>query len=146
MKKIMTFVIALCLMASLSAFAGDDKAKAASSQKMEKAKEVTVIGIVTDPMCAKSGNKEKMANADCAKRCAKDGKYALVNDKDGSVWEIENNDAVKGHEGHHVKVMGHANAEKKSFHISSLSMDTSNMGKGEMKSDMKDMKHEEKKK
>ena len=134
MKKIMTLVVAMCLMASMSAFAHDKK-------KMD-IKEVAVMGIVTDPMCAKSGDKAKMMDADCTKRCAKDGKLALVNDKDGKVWAIENSDAVKGHEGHHVKVMGHPNAEKMSFHVTSVSMETGNMGKGEMKHDMK---HEEKK-
>ena len=138
-------VVAMCLMASMSAFAHDEK-KAGTAKKMDNAKEVTVVGIITDPMCAKSGDKEKMANADCAKRCAKDGKMALVNDKDGKVWAIENSDAVKGHEGHHVKVMGHPNTKKMSFHVMSVSMETGNMGKGDMKHDMKDMKHEEMKK
>lgn len=132
MKKIMTLVMAMGLMASMSAFAGDDK-----KMQKSKAKEITATGIVTDPMCAKSGDKAKMTNSDCAKRCAKDGKFAFVNDKDGSVWAIENSDAVKGHEGHHVKVMGHPNAEAKSIHISSVSMDTGNMGKGEMKKEEK---------
>ena len=142
MKKIMTMMMAMCLFASMSVFAHDDK-KADATKKMDSAKEVTVTGIVTDPMCAKSGDKAKMSNADCAKRCAKDGKLALVNDKDGKVWAIENGDAVKGHEGHHVKVMGHPNAEMMSFHVTSVSMDTDNMGKGEMKHDMK---HEDVKK
>jgi uncharacterized protein YxeA len=145
MKKIMTLLVALCLVVTMSAFALEDK-KAAGSKKMEKAKEVAVTGIVTDPMCAKSGDKAKMTNEDCAKKCAsKDGKLAFVNDKDGSVWAIENSDAVKGHEGHHVKLMGHPNAEAKTFHVASVSMETGNMGKGEMKHDMKDMKKEEKK-
>jgi hypothetical protein len=39
-------------------------------------------------------------------------------------------------------VVGHANAEKMTFHVASLTMDASNMGKGEMKHDVK---HEEKK-
>ena len=140
MKKMLMIALALCLIASLSAFAHDDK-------KMDKAKEVTATGIVTDPMCAKSGDKAKMENSDCAKRCAKDGKLAFVNDKDGKVWEIENADAVKGHEGHHVKVMGHPNAEKGTFHVTSVSMDTGNMGKGDMKKEDKksDKKPEAKK-
>ncbi|HUS18544.1 MAG TPA: hypothetical protein VMZ25_02750, partial [Terriglobales bacterium] len=138
MKKIMTMAVAMCLTVTMSAFAHDDK-------KADKSKEITVTGIVTDPMCAKSGDKAKMSNEDCTKRCAKDGKLSLVNDKDGSVWAIENVDAVKGHEGHHVKVMGHANTEAKSFHITSVSMQAGNMGKGDMKHDMhhdKEMKKE----
>ena len=130
MKRIMLWMLALSLVASMSAFAHDDK-------KMDKAKEVTATGIVTDPMCAKSGDKAKMENSDCAKRCAKDGNLAFVNDKDGKVWAIENSDAVKGHEGHHVKMMGHANADKGTFHVTSVSMDTGNMGKGDMKKEEK---------
>jgi hypothetical protein len=143
MKKIMTLVVVMCLMATMSAFAHDDK---------KTSKDVSVTGIVTDPMCAKSGDKTKMENEDCAKRCsAKDGKLALVNDKDGSVWAIENSDAVKGHEGHRVKVIGQPNADKMTFHVTSVSAD---MGKTEMKHDMKhhdkemkdkEMKKEEKK-
>ncbi|HUQ49881.1 MAG TPA: hypothetical protein VM056_04125 [Terriglobales bacterium] len=138
MKKLMMSMLAMCLMLSMSVFAIDKKAS--GSKKMEKAKEVTVVGIVTDPMCAKSGDKTKMMDSDCAKKCAKDGKLALVNDADGKVWAIENGGAVKGHEGHHVKVTGHPNAEKMSFHVMTVSMDTSNMGKhkGEMKHDAHD--------
>ena len=139
MKKTMTLIVTLCLMASLSAFAGDDK----------KAKEITVTGVVTDPMCAKSGDKAKMENADCAKRCAaKDGKLAFVNDKDGSVWAIENSEAVKGHEGKRVKVMGIANADKMSFSVAKVVADLGTApGHHDMKHDKKhaDKKHEEKK-
>lgn len=111
MKKLMTVLLAMGLAMSVSAMASDkDK------------KEVKVTGIITDPMCAKSGDKAKMADADCAKKCAKDGKYALVNDADGSVWAIENGDAVKGHEGHHVTVSGHPNADAKSIHIMKVEM------------------------
>jgi hypothetical protein len=136
MKKIMTLLMALCLTATMSAFAHDAK------------KEVTVSGIITDPMCAKSGKKESMENGDCAKRCSsKDGKLALVNSKDGSIWAIENVDAVKGHEGKYVKVVGHANEEAKSFHVTSIAMDAT-AGKSDMKHDMhneKEMKKEDKK-
>lgn len=33
-----------------------------------------------------------------------DGKTVFVNDKDKQNWEIGNPEAVKGHEGHHVKI------------------------------------------
>lgn len=130
MKKMMIIALVLCLGVSLSAFALGDPSK-----KMEKAKEVVVTGIVTDTACAKSGDKAKMTNESCAKRCSErdGGKLAFVSDKDGSIWAIENVDAVKGQEGKHVKLMGKANVEAKSFHVASVSADTGNMGKGEMK-------------
>lgn len=133
MKKMLLIALALCLIASLSAFAHDDK-------KMDK--EVTVTGVVTDPMCAKSGDMAKMTNEDCAKRCAKDGKLSLVTEPDGKVWAIENNDAVKGHEGHKVKVTGNANAEKMTFHVKSVSMEA---GAAPGHHDHDKMKKEEKK-
>ena len=137
MKKMMWLVVAMCLMVSMLAFAGDEK----KADKKAKAGDVTVTGIVTDPMCAKSGDKAKMSNEDCAKKCSsKDGKLALVNNADGSIWEIENVGAVKGHEGRQVKVSGRANAEKKTFHVTTVLAD---MGTAP---GHHDMKHEEKKK
>jgi hypothetical protein len=38
------------------------------------------------------------------------------------VWAIDNQDAIKGHEGHHVTVSGHLDTAKNSIHIASLKM------------------------
>jgi len=111
MKKFVTLLFVLCLVLTMTGFA------------KEAAKPTTTVtGIVTDPMCAKSGDKAKMADADCAKKCASDGKYALVNDADGSVWTITNPELVKGHEGHHVTVTAHLDADKKEAHLMRVSM------------------------
>ena len=46
-------------------------------------------------------------DADCAKKCVDAGQpMVFVNDKDGSVLPVANQDALKGHAGHHVKVEG----------------------------------------
>jgi len=116
MKRLMMLMLVICL-ATMMSFAKD-----ADKKKDDMGKEVKVTGIVTDPMCAKSGDKAKMQDADCAKKCAQDGKWAFVNDKDGSVWNITNPEAVKGHEGHHVTLSGHANAKDSSFHVMSVKM------------------------
>ena len=50
-----------------------------------------------------------------------DGK-TLVSDKDNKSWTISNPDAVKGHEGHEVKVKAHEDAAKNEIHIVSLKM------------------------
>jgi hypothetical protein len=112
MKKLSTILLGLCLMLPLGSFAKDK----------DMGKEVKLTGIVTDPMCAKSGDKAKMTNSDCAKKCAADGKYAFVNDKDGSVWAIQNSEAVKGHEGHHVTVDAHVDKKDKSIHVMDVAM------------------------
>ena len=144
MKKLMMLFAAMCMLC-LGAMAQDsmstdssktDSAKTSTkadkkAAKTEKAaKETTVAGIITDPMCAKSGDKKKMADSDCAKKCAADGKYAFVSDKDSKVWMIENPDEVKGHEGHHVKLTGHADASANTFHVTKVTMMAS---KGEKK-------------
>src|SRR5215813_11739312 len=89
-KKAIVGMFAMCLVLSTVAFAKD------------MGKEQSLTGIVTDPACAKSGDKAKMSDSDCAEKCAKGKDYAFVNDADGSVWTVQNGDAVKGHGGHHV--------------------------------------------
>ena len=111
MKKLMLVSLALCLMFAMHAVAGD------------KGGSVNLKGIVTDPMCGKSGDKAKMMNSECAKSCAKhDGKLAFVDLSDGTLWSIENTDAVQGHEGHQVEVAAHLNKEQGSMHITKVSM------------------------
>lgn len=129
MKKIFALALAACLSVGMS-FAKD--AKKADDKGMGK--EVKVTGIVTDEACAKSGDKAKMTDSACAKKCMEDGKAAFVNDKDGSVWSITNPEAVKGHEGHHVTLSGHANAADKTFHVMSASMAKEKTKKEEKKS------------
>jgi hypothetical protein len=117
MKKIFALAMILCLSVGMSF------AKTAKSDDKSMGKEVKVTGIVTDAACAKSGDKAKMTDSACAKKCIEgDGKMAFVNDKDGSVWSITNPEALKGHEGHHVTLKGHANAADNSFHVMSASM------------------------
>jgi hypothetical protein len=130
MKKTFVLALAFCLSIGM-AFAHDEKK--ADAKKSDK--EVKVTGIVTDPACAKSGDKAKMSDAACAKKCMADGKAAFVNDKDGSVWTISNPEAVKGHEGHHVTLSGHANASDKSFHVMSVAMAKEKAAKKEEKKD-----------
>jgi hypothetical protein len=50
-----------------------------------------------------------------------DGK-TFTADKDGKSWTIDNPDAVKGHEGHHVALRADVNADAGSVHVNSLKM------------------------
>src|SRR5262249_16329963 len=72
-KKLFVLCLASCLSIGI-AFADDAKkadakadAKKADAKKTDK--EVKVTGIVTDPACAKSGDKAKMSDEACAKKC-----------------------------------------------------------------------------
>ena len=50
-----------------------------------------------------------------------DGK-SFVSDKDGKSWTIDNPDAVKGHEGHHVELKAQVDPSSGNVHVMSLKM------------------------
>jgi len=52
---------------------------------------------------------------------SEDGK-SIVSDTDGKSWTIANPDAVKGHEGHHVQIMGTADAATGQIEVASVKM------------------------
>ncbi len=97
------FAVALILTASL-ALAGNAQ---------------TVNGWITDAKC---GVKGAHAGAEeCTKKCIAAGSPAVVvTDSDQKVLQIDNPDAIKGHEGHHVAVTGHIDGDK--IHVDSLKM------------------------
>jgi hypothetical protein len=108
MKKVLLICLAVCFLLALSALAFDDMGKSA-----------TVNGWVVDAKCGAKG--ANAAGAECTKKCAAAGeKMVIVTDSDQKVLAIENQDAVKGHEGHHVAVTG--TMSKDSVKVASLKM------------------------
>jgi len=99
MKKLMFILCMVCMVCLLFSVVAVAKDKAAGSKSM--------TGWIADEKCgAKNAGTE--AGAACAKKCIEEGgsKAVFVNEKDKSVVAIHNQEAVKGHEGHHVKVSG----------------------------------------
>jgi hypothetical protein len=84
------------------------------------AKDMSWSGWVSDSKCGAKG-----ANADhaaCAKKCIDAGaKPVLVTDKDMKVVAIDNPEALAGHEGHHVEVMG-TMTDSGSIHVDKVKM------------------------
>ena len=79
----------------------------------------TVNGWITDSKCGAKG--ANAAAEACTKKCLAAGaKAVVVTDGDQKVLEVENPDAIKGHEGHHVAVTGHVDGDK--IHVDSLKM------------------------
>ena len=121
MKKLSVALLTLVVLISLSALAqyGSDK------QDSKK-----------DSMAKTSAGP---AAKDVVGTIAKDGK-TFTGDKDKKSWKLVNPEAVKGHEGHHVKLNAHFYPDKGEAHVMSLSMNT---GDGMKKDDMKkdEMKH-----
>ena len=107
MKKLMTVIFALSLLASLS-LAAQDTMKQDNMKSDTSTKATSITGKISD-----------------------DGK-SFVSDKDGKTWTINNPEAVKGHEGHHVTLKAHVSADKNAVDVVSLKMAGDNM-----KNDMK---------
>ena len=63
-------------------------------------------GWISDSHCGAKGAKE--GHADCATKCVKehDAKYVFVDDKDHKVYNVDAQDKVAAHAGHHVTVKG----------------------------------------
>lgn len=78
-----------------------------------------MTGYIVDEKC---GAKGAHAGAeDCAKKCAEVGeKMVFVTDQDKQVLKVDNQDATKGHEGHHVSVSG--KVKDGVLHIDKLAM------------------------
>jgi hypothetical protein len=113
MKRLLTLLFAFVITASLSMLAqepasnpggtGDkkvDKAEKKEAKAAEKGKAMRLTGWVKD----------------------EGGKTVFVNDKDKQSWNIENMDAVKGHEGHHVKVKAKLNEADHSLNVEKLTL------------------------
>ncbi len=106
MKKLMTIIFALGLLTSLSLAAQDTAAQ-------DTTKDTT-----------KASTSAKAASI--TGKISEDGK-SFVSDKDGKSWTINNPDAVKGHEGHHVTLKAHVSADTGAVDVVSLKMAGDNM-------------------
>ena len=106
MRKVVLLLLAfvLILLVASVAFAGDAQ---------------TVNGWISDSKCGAKG-----ANADaaaCTKKCIAAGASpVVVTDKDQKVLNVDNPDALKGHEGHHIAATGTVTGD--SIHVNSVKM------------------------
>ena len=108
MRKILLICLAVLFVLALTAVAFDDMGKSA-----------TVNGWVSDDKC---GAKGANAGAEaCTKKCLAAGaKMVIVTDKDQKVLMVDNPDALKGHEGHHIAATGTVKGD--SIHVDSMKM------------------------
>lgn len=107
MRKVLALCLLLCMVCFVVSFAaaGD--------------KSSTVNGWVSDSKC---GAKGANAGAEaCTKKCLAGGaSMVVVTDGDQKVLAVDNPDALKGHEGHHVAVSGQVAGD--SIHVMSVKM------------------------
>ena len=108
MRKLFVLLLAMCFVFALTAMAFDDMGKSA-----------TVKGWVADDKCGAKGANAK-AEA-CTKKCLAAGaKMVIVTDKDQKILTVDNPDALKGHEGHHIAATGTVSGD--SIHVESAKM------------------------
>ena len=108
MRKVFVLCLAICFVFALTAMAFDDMGKSA-----------TVKGWVSDDKCGAKGANDK-AEA-CTKKCLAAGaKMVIVTDKDQKILMVDNPDALKGHEGHHISASGTVKGD--SIHVVSMKM------------------------
>src|ERR1700682_3107993 len=105
MKKLMIISFALALLMSAVAVAQYGEQQPDNSKSGTSMKAVSITGKISD-----------------------DGKM-FVSDRDSKSWTISNPDAVKGHEGHHVTLQAHVDADKNEVHVVSLKMAKDSMQK-----------------
>jgi hypothetical protein len=97
MRKTATILLALCLLGCFSLLAQDTMNQDASKSSAAM-KSTSITGKISD-----------------------DGK-SFVSDKDGKSYTIDNPDAVKGHEGHHVTLKAKVNSDTGEVSVVSLKM------------------------
>jgi hypothetical protein len=108
MRKVLVLCLAICFVFALTSLAFDDMGKS-----------TTVNGWIADAKCGVKG--ANAAGEACTKKCVAAGeKMVIVTDKDQKVLTVDNQDALKGHEGHHVAVTG--TMGKDSMHVASVKM------------------------
>lgn len=80
----------------------------------------TWTGYISDSHCGAKGAKE--GHADCATKCVKEhnASYVFVNDADHKVYNIDAQDKVAAHAGHHVTVKGSIDGD--SLKLASIEM------------------------
>jgi hypothetical protein len=108
MRKVLLICLAVSFVFALSAMAFDDMGKSTS-----------VNGWIVDDKCGAKG--ANAAGEACTKKCLAAGaKMVIVTDGDQKILAVDNPDALKGHEGHHVTVTG--TVSKDSMHVGSVKM------------------------
>jgi hypothetical protein len=103
-KRIVVLAVALAFVAGLGL-----AAMAAS--------EGSWTGHINDSMCA-----AKNIDGACAKKCVEEhgAKYVFVNDGDSKIFNLDPQDKVAAHAGHHVTIKGTADGD--TIKISEISM------------------------
>jgi len=101
MKKLLALVLGLSVIYSIAAFAQDAPASAGTDKSAAS----------TAPMKTIKGTVKTEGD-----------KVTFVSDDDLKSWNVENPEALKAHDGHHVQVSAHVYEDKGSIHVMKVKM------------------------
>jgi hypothetical protein len=113
MRRVVTFLFAFLFTTSLALVAQEPATKdqTANDKSVQKAENKEAKAAAKDKTMSLTGWVKDQ-----------DGKTVFINDKDKQAWNIANLDAVKGHEGHHVKVKAKLNEADHSMDVEKVTM------------------------
>lgn len=113
MRRVTAFLFAFLMTASVALVAQEPASKDQTSndKKVQKAENKEAKAAAKDKTMSLTGWVKDQ-----------DGKTVFINDKDKQAWNISNLDAVKGHEGHHVKVKAKLNEADHSLDVEKVTM------------------------
>lgn len=132
MKKFLLIVLSLCLALGTAALWAQDQSGSSSQDQSNSS------GQMSNDQMSNSSNQSSTTTSSTTsttttKKAAKaplkwlkgtisqDGN-SFTADKDNSNWSIKNPDAVKGHEGHHVRVQAHVYKADNAIHVMKVEM------------------------
>jgi hypothetical protein len=145
MTKLPIAVLALALGLSLPAFSQyAGSSQSSGNQQGSSAQPSDQQGTSADQSQSGMGqSSDKKADAKLHHikgTIGQDGK-SFTSDKDNKTWSIMNPEAVKGHEGHHVRLEAHVYPDKEAVHVMGVKMlgEKSSESKSSDKSDSKPM-------
>jgi hypothetical protein len=135
MKRLATVLLATAVGLSVSAFAQDNSSSPQSGSSGAAAQsgatgqgDASTAGTASSGQTGTTGSEAgSSASAPKAKlehlkgTIGQDG-TTFTADKDQKSWTIINPEAVKGHEGHHVRVSAHVYPDKNQIHVMSVKM------------------------
>ena len=138
MRKLPIAVFAVALGLSLPAFSQyGGSSQSSSNEQGSSAQTSDQQGTSAD----QSASKKADAKLHHIKgTIGQDGK-SFTSDKDNKTWSIMNPEAVKGHEGHHVRLDAHVYPDKEAVHVMGVKMmgEKTSESKSSDKSDNKPM-------
>jgi hypothetical protein len=119
MKRFAAGLLSLLVWLSLSAMAQYTGQQSSTSAQQGSSAQMPNTQTTTQTPTSSEGKSGKLHHLEG--KIGDDGK-TFTSDKDNKTWTISNPDAVKGHEGHDVRLSAHVYPDKDEIHVMSVKM------------------------